>query len=56
MQVNELCRSKELTGETIVKIEAGKQLVRLINTYTKDKALDEILYVLACRRLAERMA
>ena len=56
MQVKELKRKIKQTGETVVDFEVDKIRVRLINTYDKEKTLDEILYILACRRLAERIA
>ena len=57
MQIKEMQRlKKEQTGETVVDIEAGRLRVRLINTYNNERLLDEIIYTLACRRFAERMA
>jgi hypothetical protein len=56
MQVTELCREVKPTGETIVEFETGKLLVRLTQTYGSKRTLDEMLYVIACRRLSERMA
>jgi hypothetical protein len=55
MQVNELCRERKQTGETVVELETGKLRVRLINTYANKKPLDEILYIIACHRLAKRL-
>ena len=56
MQVRELHREEHQTGETVVEIETDKLLVRLINTYDKEKTFDEMLYIIACRRLATRLA
>ena len=56
MQVRELDRRIKRTGEIVVDIEIDKLRVRLISTYDKEKSFDEILYILACRRLAERIA
>jgi len=56
MQIKELHRQQNLNGETIVEIEAGKLRVRLINTYCKQTALDEMLYQMACHKLAKRLA
>ena len=56
MQVKELHRKKEKNGETIVEVEAGKLLVRLIDTYDSKKTLEEMIYVIACRRLAAKLA
>jgi len=56
MQITELHRQKKQTGETIVEVKTEKLLVRLIDTYGNKNTLDEIIYVMACRRLAERMA
>jgi len=56
MQVKELNRQTKRTGETVVDFEVDKLRVRLIDTYHKEKSFDEVLYILACRRLAERIA
>ena len=56
MQVKELHRQEKRSGETVVEIEVDRLRVRLIDTYDNEKTLDDIIYVLACRRLAERIA
>jgi hypothetical protein len=56
MQVKELHRKKAQTGETVVELEIGKMIVRLIGTYDKKKPLDELIYVMACRKMAQLRA
>ena len=56
MQVKELYRQKTKPDETVVEFEAGKLFVRLINTYDNKRTLDDLIYVMACRKLAERLA
>lgn len=56
MQIKELCRTENPSGETVVEYEAGKLLVRLIDTYDRAKTFEEMLYVIACRRLAAKLA
>ena len=53
MQIKELCRRKIQTGETVAEFEAGHLLVRLIDTYDGKETLDELLYAIACQKLAE---
>ena len=53
MQIKELCRDRKPSGENIVEYEADKKIVRLIKTYDDKKSFDELLYVIACRKLAE---
>ena len=55
MQVKELRRKAKRTGVT-VEIEADELLVRLIGTYGKEKTLEELIYILACRRLEDKLA
>ena len=55
VNVKELHRQHNNDGQTIVQIETGKLMVRLINTYDKKSTLDEMLYMIACRRLADRI-
>ena len=54
MQIKELCRKTNKTGETVVEFESGKILVRLIDTYNDTKTFEELLYAIACRKLAEQ--
>ena len=56
MKVKELCRKKTNAGGTIVEFETGKLLVRLNDTYDNKITLDELIYVMACRKLTERQA
>jgi len=56
MQVKELRRKEKQTGETIVDIKADKLLVRLISTYSNGKTLEEMIYILACCRLEDKIA
>jgi len=44
------------SGETITEYETGKLRIRLIDTYNDRTTLDELLYVIACNRLAEMVA
>ena len=54
MQIKELCRKKKQTGEVVAEFEAGKIIVRLIDTYNSEKSFEELLYIIACRKLNER--
>ena len=56
MQVKELRRDRKQTGETIAEFEAGQLLVRLTGTYGVKETLDDLLYVIACRKLAGKLA
>jgi len=53
MEVKELRRDKKQSGENIVEYEADKIIVRLIETYDDKKSFEDLLYVIACRKLAE---
>jgi len=53
MQIRELRRDKKQSGENIVEYEADNFIVRLIKTYDDKRPFDELLYVIACRKLAE---
>jgi len=55
MQVKELRRKTKRTGAT-VEFEVDKVLVRLIGTYGKEKTLEELIYILACRKLEDKIA
>jgi len=54
MQVKELRRKVKRTGVT-VEFEVDNLLVRLIGTYGKEKTLEEMIYILACRRLEDKI-
>ena len=56
MMVKELRRRKKRNGETVAEFDTGKLLVRLTCSFSGGETLDELLYVLACRKLAERLA
>ena len=56
MQVTELHRQQNQDGQTIVEYKADKLVVRLITTYDKKKSLDEVIYMMACRKLAGKLA
>ncbi|MCL2149853.1 MAG: hypothetical protein FWH51_02830 [Dehalococcoidia bacterium] len=55
MSVKELNRKQNNQGQTIVEIETGKQVFRLINTYDNQHTLEELIYTIARRRLADRV-
>jgi len=55
MQVKELRRKVKRAGVT-VEVEVDKLLVRLIGTYGKENTLEELIYILACRRLEDKLA
>ena len=56
MDIKELRREITETGETVAEFEAGKLHVRLIDTYNDRNTLDELLFVIACNKLSERVA
>jgi len=56
MTVKELHRQHNKNGQTVVELETEKLVVRLISTYDKQKSLDEMIYIIACRKLADRLA
>jgi hypothetical protein len=56
MQVKELCRQEKRVGETVIEMEADKLRVRLIATYDNKETLEDMIYVIACRRLADKLA
>jgi hypothetical protein len=56
MNIKELRRSIKQGGETVTEFEVGKLHIRLIGTYGGEKTLDELLYIIACNKLAGRLA
>jgi len=56
MYVKELCRQKKRTGETIAEFEVDKLIVRLIGTYDKERSLEDIIFMMACRRYMDKIA
>ena len=55
MQVTELDRQKICSGEMIAKFETGKRSIQLIGTFENKVTLDDLLYSIACQRIAERL-
>lgn len=55
MQITELERRTTGSGETIAKFKAGKRAIQLVGTFENKAALDDLLYSIACRRIAERL-
>ena len=56
MKITEINRNSKLNGEIIAEFDAGKLLVRLINSYAHETTLEELIYIIACNRLVERSA
>ena len=56
MAIKEVNRQDNKDGQTVVEFETDKLVVRLINTYDKRKTLEDMIYVIACRKLADRLA
>jgi len=56
MQAKELRRQTNISGETIVEIEVENMRVRLTSTYDGKATFDEVIYILACDKLADRIA
>jgi len=55
MQVTEVDRHTTSSGEMVAEFEAGKRSVQLIGTFEDRATLDDLLYSIACRKLAERL-
>ncbi len=55
MQITELERRTNGSGETIVKFKAGKRSIQIVGTFENKATLDDLLYSIACRRIAERL-
>ena len=55
MQVTEVDRRTTCTGEMITRFEAGKRSIQLIGTFENRVSLDDLLYSIACQRIAERL-
>ncbi|MDL2273915.1 hypothetical protein LJC34_05185 [Oscillospiraceae bacterium OttesenSCG-928-G22] len=56
MQIKELHRKERRPGKTVAEYEVGKLIVRLIDTYDSQKTLEDMLYIIACRKLEQRLA
>jgi len=54
MQIKELQRIQTQSGDTVVELEVGQKIIRLTNSYSIEKTFEELLYVIACRKLTER--
>ena len=55
MQITELERRTTGSGEMIAKFKAGKRAIQLVGTFENKAVLDDLLYSIACRRIAERL-
>jgi hypothetical protein len=55
MQITELRRSIKQSGENIAEFDTEKIHVRLIDTYSGRISFDDLLYIIACNKLAERL-
>lgn len=53
MQITELERRTTDSGETIAKFKAGKRSIQVVGTFENKATLDDLLYSIACRRIAE---
>ena len=54
MQVTELDRRTTCSGEMIARFEAGKRSIQIIGTFENRATLDDLLYSIACQKIAER--
>ena len=55
MMIRELNRQPRCNGQTVVDYEVGSLRVRLINTYDNSKSFEDLIYTIACRRLAAQI-
>jgi len=55
MQVTEVDRRTTCSGEMVAIFEAGKRSIQLIGTFEDRATLDDLLYSIACQRIAERL-
>ena len=55
MQAIKQNRTINRSGEIITKYEVGKMSVELVGTFGDRAILDDILYSIACHRLAKRL-
>lgn len=53
MQITELERRTTDSGETIAKFKAGKRSIQVVGTFENKATLDDLLYSIACGRIAE---
>jgi hypothetical protein len=56
MRVTELERRTACSGETIARFEIGKRSIQIVGTFENRATLDDLLYFIACRKIAERLA
>lgn len=56
MQVTELDRRTTSSGEVIACYEAEKRSIQLIGTFEDRATLDDLLYSIACQKIAEQFA
>lgn len=54
MQVTEIDRQTTCSGEMVAIFEAGKRSIQLVGTFEGRTTLDDLLYSIACRKIAER--
>ncbi len=54
MQVTEVDRQTTSSGEMVTIFEAGKRSIQLIGTFENRATLDDLLYSIACQKIAER--
>lgn len=54
MQITEVDRQTTRSGEMVAVFKAGKRSIQLIGTFEDRATLDELLYSIACRKIAER--
>lgn len=54
MQVTEVDRQTTHSGETVAIFKVGKRSVQLIGTFENRATLDDLLYSIACRKIAEQ--
>jgi len=54
MQVIELNRQTTCDGEVVTHFEAGKRSIQLIGTFAQWATLDDLLYSIVSRKIAER--
>ncbi len=54
MQVTEVKRQTTHSGEMVTMFKAGKRSIQLIGTFEDRATLDDLLYSIACRKIAER--
>jgi hypothetical protein len=56
VQITEIKNGNKKIGKNIAEYEADKKVVRLTKTYNNKNTFDDLLFVIACRRLAEHTA